>query len=98
MAQTLVCDVCDMLIPAEAEGRTGSRSQNSRFQVSGSRCQTRIRDSGFGTRDSGLGARDAGAGRKSFCLLQLSGVRIGGTVAPFRDLRQDLIADRKRKS
>jgi hypothetical protein len=39
VAQRSFLDVCDMLIPVEAEGRTGFRIQESEEQVSGVRCQ-----------------------------------------------------------
>ena len=34
----------------------------------------------------------------AYCLLHLRGVRVGGSLGPYRSLRQDVIAGRERKN
>ena len=80
-----------------------------RWGRAGSRCQGLNQDSGVRIQEPGVRSENEehllpafslllSALRllpSAYCLLRLTGVRVGGTLGPYRSLRQDVIADRE---
>ena len=100
----LNCEYGRWYVVAGRWGRAGFRTQDSGSRRAGSRCQGLNQESAFRRQESEVRSQNEDHLLPAFCLLltadcllRLRGVRVGGTLSPYRSLRH-VTADGEKKN